>query len=69
MKIKPSRDLQLIVAVATFPAAVATAVAAPNGWVKWTVVAVVVWTSPGSVDKSRPHAEARSKASGLTPPR
>lgn len=27
------------------------------------------WTSPGSVDKSRPQAEARSKASGLTPPR
>lgn len=27
------------------------------------------WTSPGSVDKSQPHAEARSKASGLTPPR
>lgn len=27
------------------------------------------WTVPGSVDKYRPHAEARSKASGLMPPR
>ena len=27
------------------------------------------WTSPGLTDKSDPHAEAISKASGLTPPR
>lgn len=27
------------------------------------------WTVPGSVDKYLPHAEARSKASGLMPPR
>ena len=26
------------------------------------------WTVPGSVDKRPPHAEARSKASGLMPP-
>jgi hypothetical protein len=41
MKIKPSRDLQLIVAITSFPAAVATAAAGPDGWVKWLVVAVL----------------------------
>lgn len=27
------------------------------------------WTAPRTVDKPEPHADARSKASGLTPPR
>lgn len=27
------------------------------------------WTSPGKVDTPQPHFEARSNASGLTPPR
>jgi len=27
------------------------------------------WTSPGMEDRSEPHFEALSKASGLTPPR
>jgi len=27
------------------------------------------WTSPGLEDRSEPHCEALSKASGLTPPR
>ena len=30
---------------------------------------VCFWTSHGIVDTLAPHAEARSKASGLTPPR
>lgn len=28
-----------------------------------------LWTAPGQIDKSQPHARARSNASGLTPPR
>ena len=31
--------------------------------------AKVNWTAPRTVDKPEPHADARSKASGLTPPR
>ncbi|AUG99526.1 hypothetical protein CWC46_06660 [Prodigiosinella confusarubida] len=34
----------------------------------WTLLAYS-WTAPKTVDRSCPHDEARSKASGLTPPR
>lgn len=34
-----------------------------------TSTTVTLWTSPGIVDTPQPHFEARSKASGLIPPR
>ncbi|MCG9081501.1 polysaccharide biosynthesis protein [Laribacter hongkongensis] len=37
--------------------------------VDWVYMEQEAWTVPGSVDKRPPHAEARSKASGLMPPR
>ncbi|WP_395009103.1 hypothetical protein [Undibacterium sp.] len=38
MKIKPSRALQITVALATVPAALAIAYTCPNGWLKWLAI-------------------------------